>query len=146
MAGLVTFVVLLLVGLFFGRMAERRHFRSIIRREQEHAELLCFSKRFVPDDFRIRQADLVTGSVVVSIDYFKRVAAGLKMIFGGRVSTYESLLERARREAILRMKEDALNKGAKWIFNVKIETSSISRGGSQQVGSVEVIAYGTALS
>ncbi|MFT6733724.1 MAG: hypothetical protein ACJAS9_001914 [Polaribacter sp.] len=39
------------------------------------------------------------------MDYFKRFLAGLRNIFGGRVVTYESLVDRARREAILRMKE-----------------------------------------
>ena len=31
------------------------------------------------------------------------------------------------------------------IFNIKIETSSISKGQRQTVGAVEVLAYGTAL-
>ena len=34
------------------------------------------------------------GNVVVSVDYFKRFVAHLRMIFGGRVHTYESLLDR----------------------------------------------------
>ena len=44
---------------------------------------------------------------MVSVDYFKRFLAGLRMIFGGRVSSYESLLDRARREALLRMRLQA---------------------------------------
>ena len=91
------------------------------------------------------QCDLVAGNVVVSIDYFKQVAAGLRSLIGGRVSAYETLLERARREAILRMKEDAINKGADAVFNVKLETSSITKGRRQQIGCVEIYAYGTAI-
>ena len=88
---------------------------------------------------------LVGGNVVISVDYFKRVVAGLRTIVGGRITTYESLLERARREAILRMKEDAKAKGARFVVNVKLETASITKGRQQQVGAVEVYAYGTAL-
>ena len=88
---------------------------------------------------------LVAGNVVISVDYFKSAAAALRSFVGGRVSAYESLLERARREAILRMKEDARRHGAKMIFNVKLETASISQGGANQLGSVEVYAYGTAM-
>ena len=54
-------------------------------------------------------------------------------------------LERARREAILRMKEDAHRLGANMVINVKLETASISKGAANQIGSVEVYAYGTAL-
>jgi uncharacterized protein YbjQ (UPF0145 family) len=68
------------------------------------------------------------------------------MKVGGRVTTYESLLERARREAILRMKADARQKGLNTIVNVKLETASITKGSKNQVGAVEVYAYGTGLS
>lgn len=145
MIDMIVVLSLIFLGFVFGRWAECRHFKSIQRREKKYRDLLCFSERFPPVDQNVRTVDLVAGNVVISIDYFKRVTAGLRMLFGGRVRAYESLLERARREAILRMKEDAINKGAKSVFNVKLETASISKGGDQQIGSVEVIAYGTAL-
>jgi uncharacterized protein YbjQ (UPF0145 family) len=52
-------------------------------------------------------------------------------------------LDRARREAILRMKESC--KKADEIINLRIETSSISKGRGRSIGSVEVLAYATAL-
>lgn len=145
MVNLLIFLGLLLLGYVFGQWAEHRHFKSIIQREQEFADVLCFSERFPPDQSSITGVELVVGSVVVSIDYFKRVSAGLRMLFGGRVVAYESLLERARREAILRMKKEAIDIGARSIFNVKLETSSITKGAGQQIGSVEVYVYGTAV-
>ena len=87
---------------------------------------------------------LVCGSVVISIDFFKKFVAGLRDLVGGRVSSYESLLERARREALLRMKTEARSIGAKSVWNVRLETSSITKGG-KGVAAVEVIAYGTAV-
>ena len=91
----------------------------------------------------VQECKLVTGSVVISVDYFKRILAGLRNIFGGQVSAYETLVDRARREAILRMKEKCPK--ATQLINLRIETSSISKGAKQQVGSVEVLAYGTAI-
>jgi uncharacterized protein YbjQ (UPF0145 family) len=91
----------------------------------------------------IKNSRLVNGSVVISIDYFKKFVASLMNFFGGRVSTYETLIDRARREAILRMKEDAGD--ASEIINVRIETSSISKNASDNIGAVEVLAYGTAI-
>ena len=145
MQSLVIFLVLLTLGYGFGRWAEKKHFASIIEREQELHALLAFSQRFAPNGIGPVETVLVSGNVVISIDYFKRISAGLRSFIGGRVTAYESLLERARREAILRMKQQALESGATHIINVKLETASISKGRQQQVGAVEVYAYGTAL-
>ena len=43
---------------------------------------------------------LVAGSVVISEDYFKRIVSSLQSLFGGRLRSYESLVDRARREAV----------------------------------------------
>ncbi len=103
---LIIFLLLLIVGYSVGRIAERRHYRSILKREKEMREILIFSNRFPPLSSRDAQ-ELVTGSVVISEDYFKRVISGLQSIIGGRLRGYESLLDRARREAVLRMKQEA---------------------------------------
>lgn len=145
MYDLIGFLVLLALGYFFGRVAESRHFKSILEREQQLASVLAFSERLPPPGSAPRRVALVGGSVVVSVDYFKQVAAGLRSIFGGRVMAFETLLERARREALLRMKQEAADLGAAMVVNVKLETSSISKGNRGQVGAVEVYAYGTAL-
>ena len=80
---------------------------------------------------------------MVSVDYFKQILAGLRNLFGGTIQSYETLLDRARREAVLRMKERCPK--ADQILNLRIETSSISKGGGERIGSVEVLAYGTAI-
>ncbi len=108
------------------------------------ANVMVFTNRFPPMTQRASQA-LVTGSVVVSEDYFKRVVSGLQSLFGGRLRAYESLLDRARREAVLRMKQEARDKGAKMIINVKFQTFSIPGRNPRSFGAVEVMAYGTAL-
>lgn len=144
MYDLIIFVVLLGLGYGVGQFAEKRHYRSIIERETEMNALPAMAVRFPPAEPHYDQA-LVQGSVVVSVDYFKRFVAALRNLFGGRVTAYESLLDRARREAILRMKAQAQAMGASMVFNVKYETASISKGRGQAIGSVEVLAYGTAL-
>ena len=142
---LLLVVLLLVLGYGFGRLAERRHYRSILKREDQLHDLMVISSKTLPDTLGAPRTELVMGSVVVSVDYFKRFVAHLRMIFGGRVHTYESLLDRGRREAILRMQERAREQGASMIFNMRFETSSISKGSRQSVGSVEVLAYGTAV-
>ncbi len=144
MTDLIIFLVLLATGYTVGRIAERRHYRSILAREKEMANVMVFTNRFPPMTQQASQA-LVTGSVVISEDYFKRLVSGLQSLLGGRLRAYESLLDRARREAVLRMKQEARDKGARMIINVKFQTFSIPGRNPKSFGAVEVMAYGTAL-
>jgi len=144
MGNIFYFLVLILLGYFFGRLAERNHYKSIIEREKKFNSLpTTSSKHPIGKTPKINDSLLVRGNVVVSVDYFKRVLAGLRNIFGGSVRSYETLLDRARREAILRLKESCPQ--ADQIINLRLETSSIYKGDNNSIGSVEVLAYGTAI-
>lgn len=137
-------LLLIILALFTGSMIEKKHYRSIERREKAFKGLPLLNSKRYPMDPSVVKTKLATGSVVISYDYFKRFLAGLRMVFGGEVKSYVSLLDRGRREAILRMKESCSD--ADLIVNLRIETSSISKGQKKQrLGSVEVFAYGTAL-
>ena len=145
MYDLLVLVTLLALGYFFGRVAESRHYKSIIRREQEYRDVLAIASKIPPLGESLEASILVSGSVVISVDYFKRFLAGLRSLVGGRIVAYESLLDRARREALLRMKQEARKVGADKVFNIKLETASISKNARGGIGSIEVLAYGTAL-
>lgn len=139
-------VLPLALGFFFGQWNERKHYKSILEREEKLRTLMAFSSRHVPEDIDISDAHLVVGSAVISVDYFKSFLAGLRGIFGGTMSSYETLLERARRESILRMKQKAKDLGSDVIFNVRLETSPVFASGQQNTTrSIEVMAYGTAI-
>lgn len=139
-------ILLLVLGYFIGSLLERRHFASIVAREKHYLNRpsVTFDESdttVFPADPGITDARLVSGSVVISVDYFKRFLAALRNLFGGRVSSYETLVDRARREAILRMKLQA--KDASRIANLRIETSTLASGPG--TAAVEVHAYGTAI-
>lgn len=141
MEDLIIILVLLTVGFVVGGMIEKAHLRKVKERERTFLNLPAVTaQKFLEDNSEISYATLVYGSVVISSDFFKDFVAGLKTLFGGRLTTYESLLDRARREAVLRMKEKAMD--ADIIINTRVETSEI---GSDKGISVEVIAYGTAI-
>ncbi|MCH8543375.1 MAG: YbjQ family protein [Alcanivorax sp.] len=143
---LIILLTLLLLGYVFGRLAERRHYRSIQAREDQYRQLLVLAERHLPPEYVTgHESCLVMGNVVVSVDYFKMMIAALRNLVGGSIGAFESLLDRARREAILRMQEQASALGAGVVFNVKLETCRVSGDASRGVGSVEVMAYGTAL-
>ena len=140
-------ILALLLAYFIGSIIERRHFRKIGEREDAVHGFPVVSFDTMPDDWNAESAQLVTGSIVISLDYFKRVIAGLRGLVGGRIKTYEPLLERARREALLRMTESARARGYDAVFNVRLETSRLAnaRRDGQGTAGVEMLAFGTAV-
>ncbi len=140
-------VLFLVVTYFIGHWNERLHYESIRRREREMLDLPALTFRTLPEGWRPERSGMVTGSVVISVDYVKRFLAGLRGIVGGRIKGYETLLDRARREAILRMKEEAVRKGYDAVINVRLETSRLASGSRDGKGTagVEILAFGTAL-
>ena len=139
--------LLVLIGAYFtGTAIERSHFRSLRVRENASRRFLAVTFSYVPKDREVVASELVTGSVVVSIDHFKRFLAGLRMLFGGRIAAYETLLDRGRREAIMRLKENSRERGFQAVINLRLETSRLaSSRGDRGTAGVEVLALGTAV-
>lgn len=136
-------IALLIICYFTGRTREKKHYKSIREREvklykQPH---INFSKN-VNISQPVKNAQLVSASVVIGCDYFKVFLASLRNIFGGNVSAYESVLDRGRREAILRIRESAYRMNADLVMNIKIETVMLSE---QTMSQVCITAYGTAV-
>jgi uncharacterized protein YbjQ (UPF0145 family) len=142
--------VLLVIAYAFGVIGEKMHYNSIRAREAELSGILVFNEKMPPAQYYAgHEFTLVSGSVVMSSDYFRQTIAALKKFFGGRLTSFESMMDRGRREAILRMKEEAERVGAKVIFNVRLETCMLTKnqggGGRQGLACAELFAYGTAL-
>jgi len=135
--------LLLLIGYLSGRIAEKRHYASIHQREERWLNTPAITGKHAPHLPAVASADLVVGSVVVSVDHFKRFLSSFRMVFGGELKSYASIIDRGRREAILRMKESCPE--ADMFLNCRLETSSISKGQGKAVGCAEVVAYATAV-
>jgi uncharacterized protein YbjQ (UPF0145 family) len=117
-------LLLLAIAYVVGTQVERAHYRSI----------------------RL-ESGMVAGNVVVSLDYFKRFLASLRNLVGGRVGSYETLLDRARREAVLRLKQEAMQGGYGAVINLRLETTRMAnaRQGGKGIAGIEVLAFGTGL-
>ena len=141
--------VLLAFGLSIGTIVERRHFRRLRDREAALRDMIVTDTKTLPSGYAPQPFGLVTGQVVIASDYFKTFAAGLRKLVGGDLRTYETLMERARREALVRMMESAKQLGANRVINVRFSTSNIGSGGPQSrrrgAAMVEMYAYGTAV-
>ena len=82
---------------------------------------------------------IVKGSIIRARWFGRDIAAQLKNIIGGEIKSYTDLLIKARDEALDRMIQEAKNKNADAVINVRFATSDVMQG------SAEVLAYGTAV-
>ncbi len=140
-------LALVVVAYLVGGVRERNHYRSIVERETRYRAFPVSTFETLLPGWKPQEASLVSGSVVVSLDYFKRTIGVFRSIFGGRLRTYEPLLDRARREAVLRMIESAKGRGFDAVINVRLETSRLAsaRRDAEGTAGVEMVAYGTGL-
>lgn len=133
-------LLLLLIGVFFGTRAQKKHIANLKAREAALSHIIVTNLKTLPATGN--PPILVTGSVVIAFDYFRRFIAGFVMLVGGRITMYETMLDRARREALLRLLEEAHAAGAQEVHNIRYE---FSRVGNTTKGGAELLAYGTAV-
>jgi len=133
-------ILLFVASYIIGTFREKAHLQDIVQRERTLVSLPALSMK-CPDDRAVVKVELVYGSVVIGGDFFKQIVASLASIFGMRISVAEAMMDRARREAILRMKEKAV--GADAILNVRVDGLKI--GERKKITGVETMACGTAI-
>lgn len=138
-------VVLLLLGFIAGSAIESNHFASLKRREAELSGIMMSDLKRLPPNWEPTNPQIVAGCACIATDYFKTFVAYLRGLFGGEIKNLNSLVERARREAVVRMLEEARDAGANIVWNVRIETMVVQSSQQNQSAGVEVLAYGTAM-
>lgn len=136
MGELLLFLILLAVGYVFGSAEEKRHYNDLLKRERK-LRIRMRGDALGAENFA--RSTLVTGSVVIGSDYFRLTLASFLNLFGGRLASQARLLDRARREAVLRMVERAQAMGAVEVVNIHLSTAKL------RAGCAEVMAYGTAV-
>ena len=96
--------------------------------------------RFTLDGYRVaKNLGLVRGITVRSRSIIGNIGAGFQTIFGGRISLYQELCEKAREEAFEIMLLHAQELGANAILGMRYDANEVS------AGITEVLAYGTAV-
>ena len=131
-------IVVLVVGALTGSVIERRHFVSLARREELPGPIVT-DLRAPPVGVVVGDARLVYGEAVLGADRGKEFLSALRNLVGGEVVSLQKLLTRARREARLRMVDEARAMGADFVLNVRFEICEV--GGK----AADVICYGTAV-
>jgi uncharacterized protein YbjQ (UPF0145 family) len=93
----------------------------------------------IPGKTVVETLGLVQGSTVRAKHLGRDLMAGLKNLVGGELKGYTELLQESREEATQRMIEQARQRGANAVVNVRFCTAAITQGAS------ELLAYGTAV-
>ena len=86
-----------------------------------------------------RHLGVVRGLTVRSRSVIGNIGAGIQSLFGGNITIYTELAERAREEAFNLMIEHASSAGANAIVAMRYDANEITDG------ITEVLAYGTAV-
>ncbi len=82
---------------------------------------------------------VVRGLTVRSRSIVGNIVGGLQTLFGGNISIYANLCERARADAFAAMIEHAEERGANAIIAVRYDATEL------MAGLTEVLCYGTAV-
>ncbi len=126
-------------GWLLATWLEHRHLRDMDEREIPLKAVRANTLKH-PPPCEPECTTLLIGSVVVSHDYFRTLIIFIRKLIGGNIRPYERLIHRGRREALIRMKEEAQLRGLDTIVNVRF-TASIVAG--KFLNAVEMVAYGT---
>ena len=143
-ADLVLYLFLVAVSAITGMIGQRRHYESIYRREDALERLPATNTKEIPfADAQVHELRLVHGEVVITTELIRFLIGWINGLVGGPIRAFETTLDRARREAVLRMKESVPEAAA--IVNTRMEYVPMSFGLGSRTSCVEVVVYGTAV-
>src|SRR4051812_26784797 len=87
----------------------------------------------------VQHLGVVRGITVRSRSVIGNIGAGIQSLFGGNITIYTELAEKAREEAFELMVQHAASAGANAVLAMRYDANEISDG------ITEVLAYGTAV-
>jgi uncharacterized protein YbjQ (UPF0145 family) len=154
-AAFVTLVVVMspflifIAGCIIGCLTESAHYKKLARDEQELSDVMVSDMKVLPANWNASNPVFVCENVAIANDFWKTFLFQFRKIFGGPCYGFQRMLERARREALVRMMRRAKSLGANVVWNVRFDTMNIKMGshdgnGKYYAAGVEVCAYGTA--
>lgn len=147
---LVTFFIPVTSWLL-GRWYQGRLLRALDGKEKQHGSLLK-SKNYLSTSSSMTtmgasSSTLLHVSICVGPSWGQMFFMWLKSLFGGRLQSYDTVLDFGRREVLLRLHQQANQLGCASIVNIRIETSVISfaKNDNSKQASVEFLAFATGI-
>lgn len=140
-------LILVPLGFIFGRFSEKKHLDSLEEREAVVSDFLVTDLKSFPMLAEGgKTPEMLVGEVTIATDYYKSFIGKLRNFFGGEMVCFEVLKMRARREATMKIIEQARAKGFNAVCNLRLDTADI--GGStlsnKSAITVSILASATA--
>jgi len=104
-----------------------------------HTHPLTTTTFELPGYHVVKSLGVVRGIIVRSRSIIGNIGANIQSLFGGNISLYTELCERARGDAYNLMLEHAGQMGANAVIGVRYDATEIA------AGITEVLCYGTAV-
>lgn len=128
------------IGWLVATLLERRHNTQMTAREKLLSGVrVSTTKKAGPE---AQDGIMISGSVVIAHDFFRTLIIAFRKLIGGNIKPYERLVNRGRREAFIRLREEALLRGFDKVINVRFGSALVA---GRFLSAVEIIVYGTAI-
>jgi uncharacterized protein YbjQ (UPF0145 family) len=126
---------------------EREHLQALDKAEQEFSDIIVSDLKNLPPNWTVKSSVFLSDDVCLANDSIKSLFWTFRTLFGGESKSFTRLMDRARREATLRLLRKARMSGMNAVWNIRYETSVIRLGfGSADNGKfagVEIFVYAT---
>lgn len=94
------------------------------------------------EDYPVKQyLGIVASETIIGANVFRDIMAGLRDFFGGRSSSYEEVLKKAKDTALQELQERATAMGANAVIGIDLDYETVGSNGSMLM----VTASGTAV-
>lgn len=120
----------------------KRHEQSLALREKMDHRPLITTLPDIPDGYG--DPAMICASAIISHAKVRSFPIIIHSLIGGNIRTLEHTLNRARREALLRLEEEALSRRADMVVNLRFTSHGIGLKNGNNLA-VEIVACGTAL-
>ena len=134
-----------------GRWYQDRLHGALLENEKKEGSTLqdenYLSTSSQMDSMSAQSSTLLHVSICVGPSIGQMFFMWIKGLFGGRLHSYDVVLDYGRREVLLRLKRQAQQLGCSSIQNIRIETSMVqfAKNNKSKQASVEFLAFATGI-
>tara|TARA_Y100000768_G_scaffold260696_1_gene198554 strand:+ start:710 stop:1207 length:498 start_codon:yes stop_codon:yes gene_type:complete len=134
-----------------GRWYQDRLMNALLVKEKQQGNMLQsdqhLSTQSLMTTMTAESSTLLHVSICVGPSMGQIFFMWCKGVFGGRLHSYDVVLDYGRREALLRLNQQAKDLGCSSMVNIRIETSTVSfaKNDRSNTSSVEFLAFATGI-
>lgn len=146
-----TIIVFPTLSWAIGKWYQNRLMSALLENEKQEGKMLQSDKHLSTSSsmtsMTAESSTLLHVSICVGPSWGQIFFMWFKSLFGGRLHSYDVVLDYGRREVLLRLNQQAKALGCSSIVNIRIETSTVSfaKNNNNKTSSVEFLAFATGL-